>query len=71
VIVEIDWREFERKKYLENVPVSVREREPEIFHGRKTGTKNRISDLRNAWDRGTVGGWPVRYRDMLTVSREG
>ena len=55
VVVDIDWeRDFRKKRYLADVPVTVAERKPEHFTGRKTGTRIEISDLRNSWDRGMV-----------------
>lgn len=54
IVVEIDWSEFEKKKYLEDVPVTIKEREPEMFTGKKTGTYIRISNLWNPWTRGMV-----------------
>ena len=54
VVVEIDWHKILRYKYLKDVPVRVHERAPEVFTGRKTGTRIEISDLRNSWSRGMV-----------------
>lgn len=52
VVVKIDWRGFETGKYLSDVPIDVRHREPEIFLGEKTGTRIEITDLRERWTRG-------------------
>ncbi len=54
IVVEIDWSSFEEKKYLEDVPVVVRERAPEMFTGRNTGTYIKITGLWNPWTRGMV-----------------
>src|SRR3989338_10417261 len=54
VVVEIDWTDFEGDKYLSRIPVKVREREPRIFVGKKTGTRIEIARLRNDWTRGMV-----------------
>jgi len=55
VVVEIDWREFERARYLADVPIEVRERPPEVFRGRRRGTRIEISDLRDSpWKRTRV-----------------
>ncbi len=55
VVVEIDWeRDFSKKRYLADVDVTVSERRPEHFSGRKTGTRIEITDLRSAWNRGMV-----------------
>ena len=37
VVVKIDWTEFEQADYLEQVPITVIEREPEYFVGEKKG----------------------------------
>jgi anti-sigma regulatory factor (Ser/Thr protein kinase) len=55
VYVSIDWRDFERHIYLEDVPIRVLERdEPLVFKSGKSGTEIVISDLRSTWDRGTA-----------------
>jgi anti-sigma regulatory factor (Ser/Thr protein kinase) len=55
VLVEIDWEaDFEGKKYLADVPVTVTTRKPHHFKGTKTGTRIEIKNLRNEWDRGMV-----------------
>lgn len=48
VIIKIDWTEFERHKYIDEVPIFVRERDPEIFKGKNTGTLLRITNLRSS-----------------------
>jgi len=53
VFVRIDWTDFEKHKYLEDVPIKIIEREkPEIFKDGKTGTNILISHLRKVWTRG-------------------
>lgn len=54
VVVDIDWSEYSEHKYLEEIPVTIIQREPEIFTGEKTGTRLEISDLRYVWNRGLV-----------------
>ncbi len=54
VVVNIDWEKFESREYLSKIPVEIREREPEVFTGRMTGTKIEIKKLRNTWSRGMV-----------------
>ncbi len=54
IIVEVDWEEFEKDEYLENVQIAVKERKPVIFTGSKTGTSIKISSLRTTWNRGAV-----------------
>ena len=51
VRVMIDWNAFGDAEYLEDVPISVEEREPVEFAGGRTGTKITVRDLRGAWDR--------------------
>lgn len=54
VVVKIDWRIFEKEKYLSNVNVDIFQREPKIFCKDRTGTKIRITDLRSSWTRGMI-----------------
>jgi signal transduction histidine kinase len=54
IVVDIDWRDFEKDKYLEDVRVAVIERPPLVFTGNKTGTSIKISSLRTPWNRGMV-----------------
>lgn len=54
VVVNIDWIEFEGKQYLNDVKVSVKEREPVLFKKGKTGTSLEIRNLRDGWTRGMV-----------------
>ena len=54
IIVEIDWDKFLEHKYLSDVPIEVREREPQVFTGRKTGTRIEVTKLHNAWNREMV-----------------
>lgn len=54
IVVEIDWSDFEKKKYLADIPVNVYERNPKIFIGNRTGTRIKIAGLWNVWDRTMV-----------------
>jgi len=54
IVVKIDWSDFEKKKYLEEIPVTVRERKPLLFTGKKTGTQIRITELTGPWSRGML-----------------
>ena len=54
VTVEINWDDFEKHEYLEDVPVKVAERTPQLFTGARTGTRIEITKLRSAWTRGMV-----------------
>lgn len=46
VFVKIDWSEFEKAKYIDEVPVVITEREPAVFKGRASGTQIVIRKLR-------------------------
>lgn len=53
VFVKIDWSEFNKYKYLEEVPIKIIERQtPLHFKGNKTGTTITIGNLRKKWERG-------------------
>lgn len=54
IVVEIDWNWFVKPKYLDDVLVVVKEREPQIFTGRKTGTRIEIEKFSHKWDRRMV-----------------
>ena len=52
IVVNIDWSDFEKTKYLADVGIKVTERSPKIFKGNKTGTRIEISNLREMpWTR--------------------
>jgi signal transduction histidine kinase len=48
VYVNIDWTDFEKVKYIDQVPITITERAPQVFTGAKTGTLLRIHKLRPA-----------------------
>ena len=54
VVVKIDWTEFEKFDYLEQVPITVIERKPEFFCGQQNGTYIEITELKNVWTRGKL-----------------
>lgn len=55
VVVKIDWEKFSKNKYLKDAQFEVYENtEPEYFKGPRTGTRIRITNLRNVWDRRMV-----------------
>jgi signal transduction histidine kinase len=54
VVVAIDWRAFEREKYLSDVGVDVKTRKPEYFTGKRHGTRIEVTDLRTDWNRRRV-----------------
>lgn len=54
-VVEIDWNELIAKPYLDEAPVTIKIRRPEVFSGEKTGTRIQVRQLRTAnWSRGEV-----------------
>ena len=53
--VKIDWRNFDKAIYLDDVKISVEEKkEPVLFKNGRTGTRIIISDLKSTWKRGTI-----------------
>ncbi len=54
VVVTIDWEAFSSHHYLSEAPISIIEREPEVFKNSNTGTKIIISNLHKEWTRGLV-----------------
>lgn len=54
VVVKIDWTSFDKFDYLEQVPITVIEREPEYFTGQQKGTYIEITELKNVWTRGKL-----------------
>jgi len=53
-VVQIDWNTFSKKKYLNETPIRIYERDPVVFKGNKTGTRITISYLRQTWRRGDI-----------------
>lgn len=54
-LVEIDWRELISKPYLDEAKVAIVERDPEVFTGKRTGTRIIVETLRQPnWTRGDV-----------------
>lgn len=54
VMVKISWDEFDKHEYLDEVPVKIVKRKPEIFTGLKTGTRIEITNLRDQWNKQMV-----------------
>jgi anti-sigma regulatory factor (Ser/Thr protein kinase) len=52
--VEFNWKDFKKHRYLSEAPVKIQEQSPEVFTGRRTGTRIEITRLRNIWTRGMV-----------------
>ena len=53
-VVDIDWDELIEQPYLDEAPVTIRIRQPEVFSGENTGTRIEIRRLRSGWTRGEV-----------------
>jgi signal transduction histidine kinase len=49
VCLFVDWDNIEHYKYIDEIPIEVSVRPPEIFSGKKTGTRMIISSLKNKW----------------------
>ncbi|MBP7792610.1 MAG: ATP-binding protein [Candidatus Goldbacteria bacterium] len=54
IYFSFNWNTIKQYKYIEEIPVSPVEREPEIFKGDKTGTRIIITSLKNKWERGSI-----------------
>lgn len=54
VHIKIDWTIFEKAVYLDETPIDVEVREPQVFTGEKTGTKIIVTKFRQPWNRGMV-----------------
>ena len=53
-VVDIDWDELIEQPYLDEAPVTIQIRRPEVFSGEKTGTRIEVRHLRVGWSRGEV-----------------
>ena len=54
-VVQIDWNELIAKPFLDEAPVRISIRQPEVFTGSRTGTRIQIQQLRTAnWSRREV-----------------
>ena len=53
-VVDIDWNELIEQPYLDEAPVTIQLRSPEVFSGEKTGTRIEVRHLRAHWSRGEV-----------------
>lgn len=52
-LLQIDWDQINKSKYIEDLPIKLEEREPKYFT-ESTGTLIKITKLRNNWSRGTL-----------------
>ena len=53
-VVDIDWNELIEQPFLDEAPVNIQIRRPEVFAGEKTGTRIEVQHLRADWSRGEV-----------------
>ena len=53
-VVDIDWNELIAQPYLDEAPVTIQVRRPEVFSGEQKGTRIEVRHLRNDWPRGEV-----------------
>lgn len=53
-VVEIDWNEMIAKPFLDEAPVRITVRPPEVFTDGKTGTQIQVKELRTGWPRGEI-----------------
>jgi anti-sigma regulatory factor (Ser/Thr protein kinase) len=50
ILVSIDWHSFDQGDgFLDGVPVTVVERDPQVFTGTRTGTQIRVQEARTPW----------------------
>jgi signal transduction histidine kinase len=65
IVVSVSWKDFETEGYIDEVPVKITRREPQIFKKRETGTRITISDLRDKWTKGMVRDF---HRSVMAIS---
>ena len=54
-VVEIDWDQLVEHPYLDEAPVTIKVRQPELFLDRSTGTRIQVRQLRtHPWTRGEI-----------------
>lgn len=55
VVLKLDWDEFEDgSRFLDEVPIDVREQDADTFQGSRSGTRLIIKGARSAWDKRLV-----------------
>ncbi len=54
IVVEFNWDDLRKHKYLSEAPVKIQEQSPQVFTGRRTGTRIEITRLSNIWTKGMV-----------------
>jgi signal transduction histidine kinase len=65
VVVQIDWNQFSKSKYLKDAKFDVFERTPEYFLRNRKGTRIIITDLRTDWDRRMIRDL---YKSVFTLN---
>ena len=65
IVVDIDWNELNKHKYLSDAPISVETVIPKMFKGADHGTSIIITELRNEWARGDIR---RLFRSVNTIS---
>lgn len=65
VVVQIDWNQFSKSKYLKDAKFDVFERTPEYFLRNRRGTRIIITDLRADWDRRMIRDL---YKSVFTLN---
>jgi signal transduction histidine kinase len=65
IVVNIDWNDFSKNKYLEKAEIEVIGRTPEYFKRNRFGTRIIITELRTVWDRRMVRDL---YRALFTLA---
>ena len=53
-VIKINWNELIAQPFLDDAPVKITVRPPEVFTGSKTGTQIQVEELRTDWPRGEV-----------------
>lgn len=66
VVVDIDWETFSKSEYLDEAKIEIKERTPEVFTNNKTGTKIKISKLKQQWRRGDIR---KLYRSVISMTQ--
>jgi signal transduction histidine kinase len=51
---KIDWRRFEKKKYLSKIKIRIKKRAARDFPNNEYGTRIRITKIRRKWSRGMI-----------------
>lgn len=64
-VVEINWTDLIAKPFLDEAPVRIKRRKPEVFKDNETGTLIKITGLRTEWTRGEVR---RLYRQITSIS---